>query len=89
MVSTVTKIEIVWKSYIPEKLLKQLTTLKFTKILVFHIIGSCLRSTIDEDMVYNLFSVMLLGDTFLMSLKQPKRRSSTSCLGYIIVEVMV
>jgi hypothetical protein len=42
MVSQATQTKIVCKSYIPWKLMYQPTTLGFTKLLVFHLLGSCL-----------------------------------------------
>ena len=50
-VSQVTKIEIICDGYDLEKLMYQLTKSMFTKLLVFHILWSCLGCTISEGMV--------------------------------------
>ena len=41
-ISWATQIEIVWKSHTPKKLTYQFIALGFTKLLVFHLLGSCL-----------------------------------------------
>lgn len=63
-VSQETQMEIVCKSYNPRKLMYQITTLRFKKLLVFHLQWSFLGYTIDKGMVYTLFTIVFHGETF-------------------------
>ena len=66
MVSQVTQIEIVCKTYTIKNAMYQLTTLGLKEILEFHLVDSCLGYTIDESMLYVLSTIVLLGVTFPM-----------------------
>ena len=62
-ISRETQTRIVCKTYAPLKLMSQLTTARFLKLLAFHILGSFLTYTISKGMVYNLFNIFLLDET--------------------------
>ena len=64
MVSWETQIEIVCKIYILGKLTYQLTTLGFTKLFVFYLIGSCLWYIIAKFMVKVLYNIILISYAF-------------------------
>ena len=50
-VSSFTEMEMIWKYYAPDKLMYQITTLAFIKVLAFHFQGSWLGYTLVEEMV--------------------------------------
>jgi hypothetical protein len=77
MVSRVTQKEIVCKSYAHGKLTYQFTTSRFTKFLVFHILGWCLQETIDKFMGYIILTILLLGETLQWPLEWKKWGSYT------------
>ena len=54
--------EIVCKSITPKNLIYQLTTLGLKRLLVFNILGSCLRYIIAKGLVEGLFTIVLLGE---------------------------
>lgn len=65
MVSRVTQTKI-GKHYAPKKLMYQPTSLGFIKLLLFHLLGSCLGYTVAKGIVYSLFPSGLHGETFPM-----------------------
>lgn len=62
-VSLDTQMDIVCKSYTLGKLTYQRTTLRFTKMLAFHLLGSGLGYIIFECMVFSLVTIFLLDDS--------------------------
>ena len=64
MASWVAQTNIICKCYVLEKLMYQLTTLGFTKLFAFHIIGSYLGNIVSKVKVLELFTIVILGNTF-------------------------
>lgn len=56
----------VYINYTLVKLTYQLSTLRFTNLFAFDIIGSYFRYTIAKGMVNDIFTTILLGETFPM-----------------------
>ena len=56
--SPMTKMEIVWKSYAPGKWTYQLSTLRFRKMLLFHIIVTYLGYIVYKGMVKVIFVIL-------------------------------
>jgi hypothetical protein len=61
-----TQMEIICESYTDKKLRYQLTSLRFTKLLAFHLLSSCLGYIIYEGVVEDIFTIVLLGESFQM-----------------------
>jgi hypothetical protein len=61
--------DIIHKCYVVEKLTYQPMILGFTKMLVFHILGSCLGYTIIEGMVLSILTIVNLNKTFPSSIQ--------------------
>ena len=64
MVSRATQTKIICKSYALEKLMYQLTTLLFTKLLVFHFLGSYIGCTMAKCMVQAILTIVILDKDF-------------------------
>ena len=76
----VTQMEIVWKCSAPENLMYQPTPLRFTKPLVFHIVGSCLGFTIDKGMVYFFLNIVVLDE--IIPIVSRETQTNIKCKDY-------